>query len=622
MPPSGGFLIMFIFSLQIGCIIPNEFCIMTNTLTDVHRMFAECFSEPEIHAYAWLLSRRQAEGHVCIGMDEPEALQAEIPYPVCPPQDLMAITRLVGVPGEVKPFIIDNGRLYLNRQHRYETRIVERIRQMAAAGASRAAERRVMLEAQSGLIRSLGADYALEGLSEAERIDWQLVAALNALTDDFSIITGGPGTGKTTTLAKLLRMLYACQPDARVALAAPTGKAAMRMLESLKRSAAGYPDDVRQRIEALKPSTLHRLLGWQKGTVEFKYNAERPLEFDFVVIDEASMVDLPMFAKLLDACGERTRLVLLGDKDQLASVEAGSLLGDLCLASDCGELNGFEPSVADWFNGFISDPARQITAAHHRPKTGPLSGRIVELRLSHRFRAQGDIGRISRAIIAGDTAAVKAMADAADSPDVTFDPDMTDDRLEAFCLGYADYIREADPKAAMQKLNQLRVLVAVREGPRGLHAVNRRIEQMLQARGLLTKGVEFYEHRPVIVTRNNYELDLFNGDVGITRKVGDRFRVWFEGQDGQMRDVPAASLSHCETVFAMTIHKSQGSEFDRVLVLLPEGTDTPILTRELLYTGVTRAKRQVLLQAGIDTLLHTTEQRVRRISGVQQRLSR
>jgi exodeoxyribonuclease V alpha subunit len=145
---------------------------------------------------------------------------------------------------------------------------------------------------------------------------------------------------------------------------------------------------------------------------------------------------------------------------------------------------------------------------------------------------------------------------------------------------------------------------------------------MLQSRGLLSKGIEFYANRPVIVTQNNYELDLFNGDVGITRKVGERFRVWFEGQDGQMRDVPAASLSHCETVFAMTIHKSQGSEFDQVLVLLPEGTDTPILTRELLYTGVTRAKKKVLLQAGIDTLLHTTEQRVRRISGVQQRLSR
>ena len=548
-------------------------------------------------------------------------MKGEIPYPVCTPGELLSLSRLVGRPGDCKPFIIDGDRLYLHRNHRYETRIVDRIREMTANGAAKAAERRALLEAQAELIQSLAADYALKGLKEEECVDWQLVAALNALTDDFSIITGGPGTGKTTTLAKLLRILYACQPGAQVALAAPTGKAAMRMLESLKRSASQYPDEVRQRIEALKPSTLHRLLGWQKGSVNFKYNARRPLEFDFVVIDEASMVDLPMFAKLLDACGERTRLVLLGDKDQLASVEAGSLLGDLCLASDEGLLNGFEPAVADWFNGFIADPARRITAAHHRAKSGPLSGRIVELRLSHRFLAQGDIGRISRAIIAGDVAAVNAMVDAADSLEVKFDAGGDDAQLEDFILGYTDYIREGDPGRAMEKLNQLRVLVAVREGPRGLYAVNRRIEQLLQARGLLMTGTEFYHNRPVIVTRNNYELDLFNGDVGITRKVGDRFRVWFEGQDGQMRDVPAASLSHCETVFAMTIHKSQGSEFDRVLVLLPEGTDTMILTRELLYTGVTRAKKQVLLQASTDTLLHTTEQRVRRVSGVQHRLN-
>jgi exodeoxyribonuclease V alpha subunit len=594
---------------------------MMNTLTDIHRMFAESFPEAFLQAYAWLISKRLEEGHVCIGIHEPEAMKGEIPYPVCTPGELLSLSRLVGRPGDCKPFIIDGDRLYLHRNHRYETRIVDRIREMTAIGEAKASARRALLEAQAELIHSLAADYALKGLKEEECVDWQLVAALNALTDDFSIITGGPGTGKTTTLAKLLRILYACQPGAQVALAAPTGKAAMRMLESLKRSASQYPDEVRQRIEALKPSTLHRLLGWQKGSVNFKYNARRPLEYDFVVIDEASMVDLPMFAKLLDACGERTRLVLLGDKDQLASVEAGSLLGDLCLASDEGLLNGFEPAIADWFNGFIADPARRISAAHHRAKSGPLSGRIVELRLSHRFLAQGDIGRISRAIIAGDVAAVNAMVDAADSLEVSFDAGGDDAQLEDFILGYTDYIREGDPGRAMEKLNQLRVLVAVREGPRGLYAVNRRIEQLLQARGLLMTGTEFYHNRPVIVTRNNYELDLFNGDVGITRKVGDRFRVWFEGQDGQMRDVPAASLSHCETVFAMTIHKSQGSEFDRVLVLLPEGTDTMILTRELLYTGVTRAKKQVLLQASTDTLLHTTEQRVRRVSGVQHRLN-
>jgi exodeoxyribonuclease V alpha subunit len=593
---------------------------MMNTLNDVHRMFAEFFPDKGIQAYAWLLSMRLEEGHVCIGIREPEELRGEIPYPVLPPGELADLSHLVGHPGDRKPFIIDGDRIYLQRYHHYESNIVDRIRRKIELGRSKSADRRALLASQTGLIRSLQADYPLAGLTADERIDWQLAAALNALTDDFSIITGGPGTGKTTTLAKLLRILYACQPDAAVALAAPTGKAAMRMLESLKRSAEQFPDDVRQRIEALKPSTLHRLLGWQKGKVEFKYNAGRPLEYDFIVIDEASMVDIPMFSKLLDACGTRARLILLGDKDQLASVEAGSLLGDLCLAVDENKLNRFTSESCGWINGFIPEPARQITEAHHATTDGPLTGRIVELRLSHRFKAQGEIGRLSRAIITGDTDAISAMAEAPASPEVRFDTDCSDKLLEDFISGYAEYIREPDPSEALKKLNQLRVLVAVREGPRGLYAVNRRIEQLLQQQRLISTTTDFYEHRPVIVTRNNYELDLFNGDVGITRMENGRARVWFEGADGQMRSVPAASLSHCETVFAMTIHKSQGSEFNRVLVLLPEGTDTPILTRELLYTGVTRAKKSVLLQAGLDTLLHTTRERVRRVSGVRDRL--
>jgi exodeoxyribonuclease V alpha subunit len=593
---------------------------MMNTLNDVHRMFAEFFPDKKIQAQAWLLSKRLAEGHVCIGIREAEELRAEIPYQVHSVAELTAVASLVGRPGDVKPFIIDGERMYLQRYHRYESAIAERIRKMTENGRAKAAERMQLLETQADLIRSLEADYPLEGLTAEQQIDWQLIAALNALTDDFSIITGGPGTGKTTTLAKLLRILYACQPDAAVALAAPTGKAAMRMLESLKRSASNYPEEVRQRIEALKPRTLHRLLGWKKGQVTFKYNADRPLEFDFVVIDEASMVDLPMFHKLLDACGERTRLILLGDKDQLASVEAGSLLGDLCHASSSSTLNRFTSDKCAWFNRFIKDPARTITEVYHAPAEGPLSGRIVELRLSHRFKGQGGIGMLSRAIIAGDAAAVAVMADAPATAEVRFDADCSEKLLEEFILGYSEYILEPNPGEALKKLNQLRVLVAVREGDRGLYAVNRRIEQLLQQKKLITTGVDFYENRPVIVTQNNYELDLYNGDVGITRLENGRSRVWFEDAAGEMRSVPAASLSHCETVFAMTIHKSQGSEFDKVLVLLPEGTDTPILTRELLYTAVTRAKKSVLLQAGADTLRHTTEQRVRRISGVQERL--
>ena len=186
---------------------------MMNTLNDVHRMFAEYFPEKKIQAHAWLLSKRLAEGHVCIGIREAEELKGEIPYQVHPIMELSALTGLVGRPGDVKPFIIDGDRMYLQRYHRYESRIAEHIRRMTENGRTKAAERMQLLESQADLIRSLEADYPLEGLTPEQQIDWQLIAALNALTDDFSIITGGPGTGKTTTLAKLLRILYACQPD-------------------------------------------------------------------------------------------------------------------------------------------------------------------------------------------------------------------------------------------------------------------------------------------------------------------------------------------------------------------------------------------------------------------------
>jgi exodeoxyribonuclease V alpha subunit len=591
-----------------------------HTLSDPHRMFAESFPERALWSHAWLLSKRLGEGHVCIGLDEPAAMGAELPYMPVPAAEIRNLRGLVGSPGEVRPFIIDGDRLYLHRYHGYETRIVERLREKVVSGRVRQEERRHLLEGVSDLVRSLTAEYALDGLRPDECVDWQLVAALNAMLLDFSIITGGPGTGKTTTLAKMLRILYACQPGARVALAAPTGKAAMRMLESLKRSAATFPEEVRRLIEGLKPATLHRLLGWQRGSLGFKYNADRPLEYDLVVVDEASMVDMPMFARLLDALGDRTRLVLLGDKDQLASVEAGSLLGDLCQSVGEERLNGFDPGFCDWCNGFLS-AGRGLRGEDRGPGKGILAGCVTELRLSHRFRAQGDIGRLSRAIISGDVETVQAMA-AAESLEVGFDKACTEDVLEDFIQGYAGFIREPDPLKALAALNRLRVLVAVRDGARGLYAVNRRIEQMLQSHGLLKPTDEFYANRPVIVTRNNYELDLFNGDVGICRPVGRNVRIHFEAQDGSLRDVPAASLSHCETVFAMTIHKSQGSEFDDVLVHLPEGADTPILTRELLYTGVTRARKRVMLQAGLDTLLHTTAQRVRRTSGLQDRLGR
>ena len=480
-------------------------------------------------------------------------------------------------------------------------------------------ERVSQLNTKNDLIKTLTTNYKLEGLTIKEKVDWQLVAVLKALLNNFSIITGGPGTGKTTTLAKLLIVLYALEPDAKVALAAPTGKASMRMLESLKGSTLDFIPETREKINKLKPSTLHGLLGYKMESVNFKFNAEHPLPYDWVVVDEASMIDVPMFAKLLESLGSNCRIILLGDKDQLASVEAGSLLGDLC--NTLPSLNQLSKETADWINVFITDAARKIHPDFIGDAKQLLSGHIIELKFSHRFNSQGAIGKLSRAVIDGNFEEVNTLIANAVGTNVVVDPTYSPDLLENFVAGYAEFIQEADIKIALKKLNNLRVLVAVREGPRGVYAINKQIELLLRKKGLLKPDGEFYENRPVMVTRNMYDLGLLNGDTGIMRKdASGNLKVWFEDGEGDIKYVLPAYLNKSETAFAMTIHKSQGSEFENVMVVLPEGTSNALLTRELLYTGITRAKKNITIQGMEDTIEHAVKACVKRISGITGRI--
>lgn len=590
--------------------------------SDVYQQFSESFSIPAIRPYAYFLAKRLEEGHICIPLEEPLSAVATSPYKIDRLPDLRQAAVYVGKADEAgpKPFIVDGDRIYLQRYHRYETIVLKHIREKVLSGAALMAVRKQALEVHRDLILSLGAAYRTAGLTADEVVDWQLVSAISALLRDFSIITGGPGTGKTTTLAKILRILYAIQPDVRLALAAPTGKAAQRMHESLLASMTDFPEDIRNRIAVLKPSTIHLLLGSVPDSVYFKHHKDHPLPYDLVVVDEASMIDMPMFAKLLGALGDTGRIILLGDKDQLASVEAGSLLGDLCQSVDT--LNQFTDEQASWTNTFIAEDARKLTPAYRKCSNTLLADSILELRLSHRFKSQGAIGNLSRAIIRSDADALRNLIADKSEPTLSFDTEYADAVLSNFLDGYEAYIREDDIATALKKLNLLRVLVTIKDGPRGLHAMVRRIEDILTRKGWLKPSAGFYPHRPVIVTRNNYELSLFNGDIGIVRADdGGNLRVWFESVDDGIRPVVPAFLSNCETVFAMTIHKSQGSEFDKVLVVLPEGTDNPLLTRELLYTAVTRAKQEVVIQGTAATLLHAAGSMVRRISGVNSRIN-
>jgi exodeoxyribonuclease V alpha subunit len=592
-----------------------------NFTEDIHQQFAEYFDEQAIWPYAYMLSHKLTEGNICIPVDEVKANLSSSPYDsVIPSSDLAKYKKFVTLhTAGAAPFVLHNDRLYFQRYFKYETSIIEKLKSLIAAEANMVSDRITKLESQVDLIKTLTTNYDINGLTVKEQVDWQLVAVLQALLNQFTIITGGPGTGKTTTLAKLLIVLYALDPEAKVALAAPTGKASMRMFESLKSSKLPFSAETKAKIENLKPSTIHNLLGYKKESVNFKYNAEKPLPYNWVVVDEASMIDVPMFSKLLEALGDNCRIILLGDKDQLASVEAGSLLGDLC--QTLPSLNMFSSKSAQWINQFITEPERNIQPEFIGGNTQLLSNHIIELKYSHRFNSQGAIGKVSKAVIEGDLERLKSLIGAQTASNVTFDFEYKEEILSKFVEGYEAYINEPDIAEALKKLNQLRVLVAVRESNRGMKAINKFIESHLRKKGLLKPDGDFYENRPIMVTRNMYDLELFNGDTGILRKdASGNIKAYFEDVKGGVKSVLPAYLTYSETVFAMTIHKSQGSEFNKVLVVLPEGTSNALLTRELLYTGITRAKDHITIQGKEDTIDYAVGACVKRISGITGRI--
>lgn len=441
----------------------------------------------------------------------------------------------------------------------------------------------------------------------------QRLAAANAALGRLAIVSGGPGTGKTTTVVRLLALLVALWPHPtrppRIALAAPTGKAANRLAQSVAAQLAALPDELAEPIPT-QAVTLHRLLGYQPGRERPAHDARRPLHADIIVIDEASMVDLAMMARLARALPEAARLILLGDRDQLASVQAGAVLGDLCAG----------------FRGYSSARAarlRRLCPAAEVPEqaaASPMANCITLLRHSYRFRAEGGIGRLAVAVRAGDPAATRA-ALTADDPAVRLQrlapTQPTWAGATALADQYAQLLHDAAPADALAALERLRVLCALREGPFGVIELNRQIEQALRRRGLI--GADG-AGRAIIITRNDYTLGLFNGDIGLLAHEPEHggLRACFP-QPGGVRRLSPARLPPHESVFAMTVHKSQGSEFDEVVLVLPPQPH-PLVTRELLYTGITRARERLVIETGEMTLEVAVGQPTERPSGLRERL--
>lgn len=514
------------------------------------------------------------------------------------------------------PLVLDGARLYFNRFFSYECRIAARLKRLASQQNALGEAARARCREQLNRLFSSG-----------ESAFYQKLAGVAALHQKLTIITGGPGTGKTYTVLRLLAMLLeqTDRRDLRIAIAAPTGKAANRVRESVVKGLAGLDISpaLKQRIP-LETQTLHRLLGVRYRSASFRHNKEHPLPYDIVIVDEASMIDISLVAKLLDALPESARLILLGDKYQLASVEAGAVFADICDADQLNELSAdFATSCRrvglDAGAGKIRDQAR-----------APLQDSIVELTHSHRFRADSGIGRLAAAINSGDADAVIALLEEAPEG-LSWLPARPRTYLRTWLPklrqqyeGYTDMARNPAEKATL--MSNFQLLSAHRRGKDGVEGLNEQIERLLGIRK--PAGSPWYAGRPVIMTRNDYQQGLFNGDLGITqhKKSTAPQELWVgipafdkEQQQEVIRLRRPAQLQQMETCWALSVHKSQGSEYENVLLALP-GNDSPVLTRELLYTAVTRAKQHICI-AGSEALIRTAVSRkTKRFSGLPPRL--
>lgn len=600
---------------------------------NVHKQFADFFQEDEIKPFAYLLSKKLSSGHVCLNLEASnlEELKNELQESELVNKELdvnfLALSNLISVDSLIKkPFVLNKNKLYLNRYFQYETKVIENIK-MLIHNEKKYRDRRFrfLLEQKEFIQNNLNDPNLVGGDAENdEKTDWQLAGAVVGFLNNFTIITGGPGTGKTTTVAKILALLYKENPDIKVALTAPTGKAAIRMLESLKANKNIEEYGILDKIEKLNASTIHRLLGYIPNSLYFKHHQGNYLDIDVLIVDEASMIDISLFSKLLSALDPEKRVILLGDKNQLASVEAGSILGDLCASQTT--LNSCADELRDLINDLIKNEESKISINNVQENLhySLLHEHIIELIKIHRFAENSAIKKISKAIIKGDNETVSDMLDHINENNAEVQIDQTYDEtiFKKFVSQYEEYINKPIEES-LQLFNKCRVLCAVREGETGIYKINKKIESYLKEKGLLKIDSEFYEYRPIIVTKNNKDLELFNGDIGIIKSDQNNIkRAYFlDNNTGALReDVLPELLVGCETVFAMTIHKSQGSEYDNVMIILPKNEDNPLLTRELLYTAITRAKEKVIIQGQKEVIITSINKQVQRVSGLTNRI--
>ncbi len=524
----------------------------------------------------------------------------------------------IGNPEQDRPLILDGARLYLRRHWKEEQDIATALRARCQPVAY-----------DESTLRQRMQEWFPNAETDPGAAGQHLAAAI-ALTGRLAVITGGPGTGKTTTVTKILALLLEQEPSMRILLAAPTGKAAARLVESIQEQIVHHTEALSAAIRERFPrqaATLHRLLGWRPNG--FTFHAGNPLPCDCLLIDETSMVDQGLMAAALNALPEHARLILLGDRNQLASVEAGAVLGDI---TGHGRPLSLSPERATSLQRLTGLQPKRPTN-----KDAPiLAGYIAELSHSYRFAAGGGIGRLAAAVNRGDSQAVLALMDNPDA-ELTWHEasgEQPSDAILTPALSACRRVLDAQsPQEALEAFTAFRLLTALADGPWGASGLQHRLESLLRNEGRIrTPEGQEYPGQPILIRRNDRETGLYNGDTGILwpqewnaqkKEEGKsrdkpRLMAWFQ-VDGELRSYPLPQLPDWQSAWTLTVHRSQGSQYRDVLLVLPP-RETPVVTRELIYTGITRAEKHCTLITQPESLLTAIRHPTQRHSGLAERL--
>ena len=559
-------------------------------------------------------------------------------------QSLRALlAKLPLIESEQQPIVLSHGRLYLRRYYQFEQDLKQVVatRRMISfqPTTDKADNSSTDVEQIKNIIAALFPELATQQEAGNSEIDWQAVAVANAMNKDFAIIAGGPGTGKTYTVTKLLAALVMLagvhvnrevseeNTLPRIALVAPTGKAAQRLSESITDAVKGFRGKIDDKVLDLIPEqaqTLHRLLGVIPDQVNFRHHQENLLAIDILLIDEVSMVDLPMMTRIFRALPASTKVILLGDADQLPSVAVGSVLADFAPRPHPGYSsdNYHYLSQVTGYQTLTQDNESTNNDGHYSN-----ADCVTFLMKSRRFDGEGAIGRMANYVIKGQHQASWQLLQQSEA--VGNDKQLSllsgdiDTWLTRLVEQYYLPLSQCDDiEEAFALLAKFRILSSTRKGPQGVENLNALVIDILRDKAAITvnrfdSNYVLYPSQPIMISENDYRLGVFNGDVGLLwRNIQGHLMAVFENANGDYDWILPSRLPKFDTVYAMTIHKTQGSEFNHVAMVLPEQKDNKLLSRELLYTGITRAKQQLSIASNQQVWQTGVSQQVKRHSGL------